>query len=96
MKQAKKISENVVKLETIYYTKKGKPVTISQHSFAKNFIDERLQSFQNNIDLWNNMDMEVYRAKQLEEPLREVARYAKLKQAMDGQIDDTVIVEEDK
>ncbi len=93
---ATKISEDTVKLETIYYTKTAKPVVISQQEFKRLHIEERLQAFTELVDYWNIIDMEIYRAKQLEEPIREKERYTKLKEAVDGEIDDTVIVKEYK
>ncbi len=96
MRQAKKISADVVSAETILYTKNGKPVVISKQPFKKSFIEERLQAFQDKIDIWNNMDLEAYRAKQLEEPLREIERLTKMKQAVDGEIGATVVIEEDE
>lgn len=93
MQKATKISEDTVRLETEYYTKTGKPVTISQQEFKRDHIEERIQAFTEKIDIINAPD---YIAKQLEEPLREKARYAKLKAAVDGDVGGAVVVEPDE
>jgi len=95
MQKATKISEDIVRLEIEYYTKTGDPVIVTQTEFKRNHIEERLQAFTELVDYWNAADMEAYRAKQLEESTREKERYAKLKQAIDGAIDGTVIIKED-
>ena len=91
MKQARKISENEILIETIYYKKDGSPITISSDKRQRNQIEKEIQILDNKINHWNTLDISAMVAN--EQKGKDEA--LKLKQAVDGDIGDVVVVEED-
>lgn len=95
MKQAKKLSENEVLTELIYYKKEGSPIVVSSTKVTKSQIEAELTMLNDRLSHWNSLNPQEYVNGKIQEAQRRKDEYSKMQQAIDGEINDTIIIEAD-
>lgn len=95
MQKATKISDNGINLELIYYKKDASPISIRSDAISRVQIEREVTTLTADLDKWRAINPQAYVDAQIANFQAQKDKWDKMKQAIDGTINDSVVVVDD-